>query len=139
MLSEIATDAGHVTGPIVVTPAPRLAVVAGYLPATATDPARMMVNPVLLAALEPVVAPEPAPEVDAVNAVVRAPSNGPAAPTTPPRALATSAEGNPYSFYGSVAESNPIRFLLCSQNSQKETDSLKSESQIQEVGSKKRI
>jgi len=116
VLSQIAIDAGHVTGPIVVAPAPRLAVVAGYLPATATDPARLVVNPVLLAALEPVAAPAPAPEVNAGNAgnaVVRTPSNGPAAPATPPNALAASAEGNPYSFYGSVAECAAAQRTRC--------------------------
>jgi hypothetical protein len=96
VVSEIALDAGHVRGPLVVAPAPRLAVVAGYLPATATDPARLVVNPVLLAALEPV-----APELDAV---ARSQRTGPATPPTPPSAVPANAEGNPYSFYGSVAE-----------------------------------
>src|SRR5256885_11564798 len=45
--SALATDAGH-TGRIVVTPAPRLAVAAALV-----DPDKLLVNPVVLAALEP--------------------------------------------------------------------------------------
>jgi len=105
VLSELATDAGHVSGPVVVTPAPRLAVVAGYLPATATDPARLVINPVLLAALEPA-----APEV---NAVAPSANNGPAAPATRPSAFTANAEANPYSFYGSVAECAAAQRTRC--------------------------
>lgn len=111
VLSEIAVDAGHANGPIVVMPALRLAVVAGYLPATATDPARLVVNPVLLAALEPV-----APTgvgVGTVDTVARSQSKGPASPATPPNALAANAEANPYSFYGSVAECAAAQRTRC--------------------------
>src|SRR5450631_1238948 len=54
VLTTIASDAGHRGGPIIVTPAPQLAVIAGYIPATSTSAARLVVNPVLLASLEPV-------------------------------------------------------------------------------------
>ncbi|HEX7839722.1 MAG TPA: hypothetical protein VF469_19740 [Kofleriaceae bacterium] len=87
VLAQLASDAGHRTGPIAVTPAPQLAVVAGYLPATASEPARLVVNPVVLAAIDPTgEAPRPtASPAGAVHATA-------------------SVAGNPYSFYGSVAE-----------------------------------
>ena len=53
VLPALAAAAGHTSGPVVVTPAPHLAAVAAYLPASATEPARLVVNPVVLAALEP--------------------------------------------------------------------------------------
>jgi len=105
VLSQIAIDAGHVSGPVVVTPAPRLAVVAGYLPAVGSDPARLVVNPVLLAALEPV-----APDG---NTIARSASSSPATPATTANALAANAEGNPYSFYGSVAECAAAQRTRC--------------------------
>src|SRR5439155_21771793 len=54
LLMALADDAGHRGGPLVVVPAPRLAVIAAYLEPTASGGARLAVNPVLLAALEPV-------------------------------------------------------------------------------------
>ncbi len=85
VLATIASDAGHRAGPIVVTPAPQLAVIAGYIPATSGHPARLVVNPVVLAALEPVARPAVSPPV-----LARDP-------------IASDAIGNPYTFYGSVA------------------------------------
>lgn len=109
VLAQIARDAGHVSGPVVVTPAPRLAAVAGYLPAAAPDPARLVVNPVLFAALEPV-----APEGPTVARAASAPL-APAAPAVPASAsaVAANAEGNPYSFYGSVAECAAAQRTRC--------------------------
>ncbi|HEX3759579.1 MAG TPA: hypothetical protein VHW23_12780, partial [Kofleriaceae bacterium] len=94
VLAALASDAGHRSGPITIVPVPRLAVAAGYLPGTASQPAQLVVNPVVLAALEP-----PA----AVQAAVAgaAPAAAPPAHAT---AAATSVTGNPYSFYGSIAE-----------------------------------
>ncbi|HET7500172.1 MAG TPA: hypothetical protein VFK02_04190 [Kofleriaceae bacterium] len=108
VLAALARDAGHPGGPLVVTPARRLAVVAAYLPATAAEPARLVVNPVVLAALEPPGgATVPRAQVAVTAAVPVAPVAAPRArPLASPRAAppAGNAEGNPYSFYGSVAE-----------------------------------
>ncbi|MEO8551102.1 MAG: hypothetical protein ABI678_14050, partial [Kofleriaceae bacterium] len=62
----------------VVSPSPQLAVLATYLPGT---PARLAVNPVLLAALEP---------------------GGD--PVAPPVVISADSLGNPYSFYDSIGE-----------------------------------
>jgi hypothetical protein len=106
LLAALAADAGHPGGPLVVVPAPELAVIAAYVRPEAAVPPRLAVNPVALAALEPA-----AGEAVAAAAMVR----GPAAPVIvvsppgrPPAAAeatpVASAGGNPYSFYGSVAE-----------------------------------
>ncbi len=112
-LSSIALEAGHRSGPVVVVPWPRLRVIASYAVADGRPP-RLLVNPVLLASLEPA---EPA-DLGAVAAMPRAPEEAapPAAErAAPPRAgsdpvpelgstTAASTAGNPYSFYGSIAE-----------------------------------
>ena len=82
VLTAIASDVGHHRGPIVVSPVPQLAVLAGYVPATAKHPAQLVVNPVLLAALEPGGPPVP--------------------PPAPPSVVAADTVGNPYSFYDSI-------------------------------------
>src|SRR6185436_3889569 len=91
VLAGLASDAGHRGGPILVTAVPRLAVVAGYLPATASGPARLVVNPVVLAALEP---RDPAARPAQAAAIAASPARA----ASPVRAAAT-AVGNPYSFY----------------------------------------
>ena len=54
VLSALAIDAGHERGPVVVVPAPRLTVIAGYVESLEREvPPRLVVNPILLAALEP--------------------------------------------------------------------------------------
>lgn len=109
LLAALAADAGHPGGPLVVVPAPELAVIAAYVRPGDGDgaaPPRLAVNPIALAALEPVpgeaeVAAAMA-RAPAAPAIARQPPGGP-----PPVAAATpvaSAAGNPYSFYGSVAE-----------------------------------
>ena len=97
VLTTIASDAGHRGGPVIVMPAPQLAVIAGYVPATSAGPAHLLVNPVVLASLEPVAR---------------------AAPTTPvtglgPHVVAADPVGNPYSFYGSIAECASAQQLRC--------------------------
>jgi hypothetical protein len=111
LLAALATDAGHTTGPVVVAPGPRLPVIASYVK-LANAPSRLLVNPVLLAALDPgeaaapsvaigVAGAPPAPEVPAAGrAVVK---SNPTDPTTTQTGPAV-ANANPYSFYGSVAE-----------------------------------
>ncbi|MGH2899966.1 MAG: hypothetical protein ACRDMZ_14930, partial [Solirubrobacteraceae bacterium] len=109
-LIALAGDAGHRDGPLVVVPAPRLAVIAAYIePGAGATVPRLAVNPVLLAALEPV--PDEATVAAAlVPAATEASPEARAAATPgarPPLADATtvaSTGGNPYSFYGSVAE-----------------------------------
>src|SRR5262249_35075040 len=99
LLVALAADAGHSGGPIIVAPAPPLAVIAAYVGRDADDaPPRLLVNPVVLAALEPV-----AGEADAVAALDRGsldPTAGPRGGATTPLAGATtvaSTGGNPYS------------------------------------------
>lgn len=94
VLAALARDAGHRGGPIVVSPVSQLAVAAGYLPATTSEPARLVVNPVVLAALEP---RDPATVARTQDTAAAAAPAGAADPVA-------SAAGNPYSFYGSVAE-----------------------------------
>ncbi|MEP6859008.1 MAG: hypothetical protein ABJE66_00210 [Deltaproteobacteria bacterium] len=84
VLTTLATDAGHRGGPLLVTPAPQLAVIAGYVPATRASPARLVVNPVLLAALEP------------------GQPTGPQRPQIAAAVLPDDPIGNPYTFYTSV-------------------------------------
>ncbi|HEU4733487.1 MAG TPA: hypothetical protein VFT22_36590 [Kofleriaceae bacterium] len=100
VVAALARDAGHRDGPLVVMPVRRLAVVAGYLPATSQTPARLLVNPVVLAALEPRPPAERAHGVAPGGSVVAA------------RPVA-GADGNPYSFYGSVAECAAAQRARC--------------------------
>jgi hypothetical protein len=96
VLAALATDLGHDTGVVVVAPAPRMPAIAGYVPGA---PARLVVNPVLVAALDPHVH-----ELTALDPSV-ARESSPGDPTPPERAADPIAStGNPYSFYGSVAE-----------------------------------
>src|SRR5262249_26433855 len=76
-------------------------VVAGYLPATASGPAQLVVNPVALAALEPRELYEPTTAAGVAAAAAPAAPGGAPAATAP---AAADPGGNPYSFYGSVAE-----------------------------------
>ena len=82
--------------PLQVAPAPRLAVVAAYVE---TSPRRMLVNPVLLAALEPsALAAAPTPDL------ARAPDGTTPAAVQRTAHAADNGAGNPYSFYGSYEE-----------------------------------
>ena len=97
LLPVLAAAEGHRNGPLVISAAPRLAVIASYV---AGDRPRLLVNPVLLAALEP------APTTE-----TRSSSSSPSAP--PPIAVADNGAGNPYSFYGSVAECAAAQRTRC--------------------------
>jgi hypothetical protein len=109
VLVALADDAGHRDGPVVVVPAPRLAVIAAYIePAAGTTEPRLAVNPVVLAALEPVpdelaVAAALVPATEA-SPEARAAATPGARPALADTAAIASTGGNPYSFYGSVAE-----------------------------------
>jgi uncharacterized membrane protein YgcG len=107
VLAAVAADAGHDAGPVIVVPWPRLAAIAAYIEVAAAPP-RLAVNPVLLAALEPdpddpsaAVATAPSSSLASAPPEYRTP--GRAADRSPGPSLAPAA-GNPYSFYGSVAE-----------------------------------
>jgi len=117
LLSAMALDAGHDHGPVIVVPAPRLAAISGYVAADGAAPARLIVNPIVLAALEP----EP---MEAATAALleRAALDGtphariaPKDPTTgvAPVETAAVASGNPYSFYGSIAECAYVQRTRC--------------------------
>src|SRR6185312_4018364 len=97
VLQTFGADAGHASGPIVIVPGPRLAAIAGY------EHGRLVVNPVVIAAIEPSgytttnESPAPIARTSTTSKV--------------PRHVAQAIEeqangtiGNPYSFYGSVAE-----------------------------------
>lgn len=110
VLSALAQDAGHPGGPLVVVAVPRLAVIAAYIApvglsrrSSDLQPPRLAVNPALLAALAPA-----AGEPDAIAAGPRgsaiAPIPEPGRGTDPTSSGSATAGGNPYSFYGSVAE-----------------------------------
>ena len=122
LMSGLAIDAGHAIGPVVVVPVPHLAVIAGYVPAAgATQPARLVINPVMLAALEP-----NETSVVGVDTVSVDPSTG---ATTRTAAAIKSGQplgvpqttggvvkavgGNPYSFYGSYEECASAQSLRC--------------------------
>ncbi|HUQ03248.1 MAG TPA: hypothetical protein VM261_12185 [Kofleriaceae bacterium] len=123
VLGALAADAGHTRGPVVVVPAPRLAVAAAYVPA-GENPAQLMVNPVLLASLEPdplegatVAGMTRAPAFDTApaNRTAAAGANGPGSPADPmtgPTVIGGTG-GNPYSFYGSVAECAFVQRTRC--------------------------
>jgi hypothetical protein len=102
VLAALAVDAGHDSGRLIVTTVPRLAVIASY---AAGDPSRMTVNPVIVAALDPA-----ATEPLVVTAAPR--TTGPTAPSAPKPATPVAA-GNPYSFYGSIAECAYAQRLRC--------------------------
>ena len=131
LLAALAADAGHPGGPLVVIPAPQLVVIAAYVRrAGDTAPPRLAVNPVALAALEPIDGGAAATSPIASSTSIRRGTALPF-PGGPPPASATqlagprpgagstpvigstpigdstpvaSTGGNPYSFYGSVAE-----------------------------------
>ena len=104
LLAALALDAGHRGGPVVVVPAPRLAVIAAYVRPGGGAPPRLSVNPVALAALE-----RAAGDAAAGSATVRMAPPAAADRLLGPQpvtgaATVASTGGNPYSFYGSVAE-----------------------------------
>jgi len=125
LMAALAADAGHRDGPIVAAPAPQLAVIAAYVAAApvgshagADGLPHLLVNPVLLAALEPV-----AGEAPALAAAETGPAEEEAAPepvemqratgsAAAPR-VAPAASGNPYSFYGSIAECASAQRIRC--------------------------
>ncbi|HSN29274.1 MAG TPA: hypothetical protein VLT45_23455, partial [Kofleriaceae bacterium] len=104
VLQTFGADAGHASGPIVIVPGPRLAAIAGY------ERGRLVVNPVVIAALDP----------SGYTYGGAAPVARTATPATMPpklvQAVATAANGtigNPYSFYGSVAECAAVQRSRC--------------------------
>jgi hypothetical protein len=129
-LAQLARDAGHTSGPVIAVPAPRLAVLGAYLEKRGELEARLLVNPVLLAALEP-------HSGDALGALPAAGPGGDGAPSgeasaggggevggggqlvgggeaqVAPSIGASAIGGNPYSFYGSVAECAAAQRLRC--------------------------
>ncbi|HEY4181122.1 MAG TPA: hypothetical protein VGM90_29965 [Kofleriaceae bacterium] len=112
VLTALADDAGHHSGPLTVAPSARLTVIASY------EGGRLLVNPIALAALEP-----DRDEVALATQLERAtPVVGPARIATPdnPYAAVTdeakklaAAGGNPYSFYGSIGECAAAQRTRC--------------------------
>jgi hypothetical protein len=94
VLATFGGDAGHAGGPLVVVPAPRLAAIAGYEHGT------LVVNPIVVAALEPVAAGTVA-EVARAGSQLTHPQHPSVGGV---ETAANSSIGNPYSFYGSIAE-----------------------------------
>lgn len=112
LLSAMARDAGHSSGPVVVTPGPRMPVIASYVDGH-DAPARLLVNPVMLAALEPLTDVE-SPRTEG-TAVAIAPHETHRRDEPPPSTThgGTQRSGNPYSFYGSVAECASAQRARC--------------------------
>ena len=115
VLSALATDAGQLDGAVIVVPAARLPVIAAYVAAGSGEPLpRLLVNPVLLAALEPDIADPVA--ISIASHDLAGPPTAPLAPHhAPPLEPASFADGagNPYSFYGSVAECATAQRTRC--------------------------
>ena len=133
-LVALARDAGHAEGQVIAVPAPRLVVLGAYLEASGAYPARLLVNPVLLAALEPA-----ANAGDALGGLPPshhgeagrqggagdgatlgeggdgepAGTGGAGGHSGRPDLDASAIGGNPYSFYGSVAECAYAQRLRC--------------------------
>ncbi len=77
----------------------------GFGAARLSDPPALLVNPVLLAAVDPEA------DADAQPAAMR--SGGGGAPSSAPAPARAVAAGNPYAFYGSVAECAAAERLRC--------------------------
>lgn len=110
LMSALATDAGLKAGPVVVVPVAHLAAIAAYIPAQKPgDPARLIVNPIALAALEPneinttggSSAGQAASDPKTAAAVKQ---TGPIVPPAIDKGISKAVGGNPYSFYGSYEE-----------------------------------
>lgn len=97
ILAELAVDAGYRSGTLTVSPEPRLAVIAAY------SDGHMVVNPVLLAAFDP----------DLVELPRTAAPSTTTSDEAPRKTKTAVAAGNPYSFYGSVAECAYAQRLRC--------------------------
>jgi hypothetical protein len=118
VLSAIAVDAGHESGPLVVAPSSRLGVIAGYV--TTESPPRLVVNPIVLAALEPdeneaktsAQMDRPAAALARIAVVDSKTATPDRLPIKAPDAV-PSTGGNPYSFYGSVAECAYVQRTRC--------------------------
>jgi hypothetical protein len=114
LLHAIALDAGHASGEIIVVPAPRLAAIAAYIEARDATKPRLVVNPVMLAALEPLAGERVTaagiarvPVSPSIAGATTTASTGTTRGTPAPVARESEPDpnaGNPYSFYGSVAE-----------------------------------
>lgn len=129
-LTALARDAGHTRGAVLAVPSARLTVLAAYLESSGGATPRLLVNPVLLAALEPgdgagaVLAGENGGDTAGSEdgAAVRGADHGSGAGGGGAPASASSVAavpgadaigGNPYSFYGSVAECAYAQRLRC--------------------------
>lgn len=104
LLAALATDAGHQTGKLQIVEQPRLAVIAAYADG------KLVVNSVVLAAFETSVVTEVARTTGGLSTV--------------PTARVVAANGNPYSFYGSVAECAYAQRLRCDSNTSTECTTL---------------
>ena len=105
VLQTFGADAGA-RGPIVIVPGPRLAAIAGY------ERGRLVVNPIVIAAIEP----SGYTTTSEGAAPIARTSTTPKVPTQLVHAVAEEANGtigNPYSFYGSVAECAAVQRSRC--------------------------
>lgn len=102
VLAGLASDAGHEDGTLAVVPAPRLPAIASYV---AGEPPRLLVNPVLVASLDPAFVTTTTARTTTATTRVDTPL-----PVTAPSSLAG---GNPYSFYGSINECAYAQRLRC--------------------------
>ncbi len=104
--SSLAAIAGAPAGTVVdLAPAPRAPFVAVYV----SEPPTLLVNPVVYAALEPPAEPLGDPAAALQTATERPEATG----SRPPGAEAEVYAGNPYAFFGSVAECAAAERLRC--------------------------
>jgi hypothetical protein len=115
LLGALARAAGHRgAAPVLVIPAPRYPFAAAYV----ADPPRLLVNPVLLAALEPADGEAATSarllsgSADSMEVGARLTPVAPG-PAAQPGGGGTAQSGNPYSFYGSTAECAQAHRLRC--------------------------
>lgn len=119
VLSALAVDAeqpAHPDAPVIVVPAPRLTVIAAYIrPYGDTTQARLAVNPVLLAALEPdpdELATTAAMDRWSTRSAPTSGDRGARQSIVDPTTMASTG-GNPYSFYGSFEECAAAQRARC--------------------------
>ena len=102
VLAAVVADGGRAQSAVVIAPAPRLPVIAGYV--TGASP-RLVVNPVVFAALEPTelqATPQRLAYTTVTHVEDRRAPDEPPRPSTEP--TPTASNGNPYTFFGSYEE-----------------------------------
>ncbi|HTL31673.1 MAG TPA: hypothetical protein VL326_01035 [Kofleriaceae bacterium] len=104
LVDALARANSHESGDLVVTREPRLTVAAAFVEG---EPARLLVNPIMMAAFDDGTVALDSPRRGSVGGT----GDDLAKSSTKPKTIA--ANGNPYSFYGSIAECAYAQRLRC--------------------------